>query len=915
MALISICRYSVRHPKRIVGLAILCTVAVAPGLTRLRLRTDANALLPSHTPEIQFDRAVREAFGIKDQIVVLLQSDHPDGIFNIHTLDVVRKLTRQIGDLDELEPSDLTSLATERDDRVMQGTMQFRTFLDPPPRTPQDLQRVREDLRAFQIFTGTLVSYDQSATCILVGVADGVDRPRLYRNIGRIIAGLGHIPESVSVVGPPVAESLLGTHILEDLGVPTALIEPHWTRPGVTEPLHFPRSLNELRRWIGRRIGLLPIALAVMLAVFLVTFKSLTASLLPLSEVGACLIFVFSLMGWCDVPVYLTIAVLPIILTAIGIADEIHIFIRYRQILCAQPDSKHTVLVENTMNEMWRPVVKTSITTAVGFMSFCLSPLDPVKAFGVFTAVGILFCMVWSLTVIPACLVLIPAGWFVSAKERESTARRPKTGTRWSGLAAAVLRYRVPVILLAVAAAAVAPSGIRRLSVQDSWIDGFSPDSEFYRASQTVNSKFHGSHLLVVAVDTGHLTIRGQAKEAALDSYELRLPAELVENPQGLVNQWIEIEPVDYAVQVPRAHRRRSGPLHRFAPIEMAELQGDDVVIRTKKSFGALRFGSRGTDEKRFRYEIRPCSMLQPATFRLLGGLQQFIEQKTAYAVGGVLGPRDYISTMNYTKNARQEEFRVVPDDSRKIRRLWNNYGANRGRHRLAQLVDQEYKRCLLTVFMKNANYRDTAKLIAEIRQYEERHLAAHGISLGFAGDVAASQALIGAIVRTQILSLLLSLLGVFVVATLFGRSLRWGIFCVLPCFLAVLINFAIMGWVGIPIGVATSMFAAMTLGIGVDFAIHLAERYRTVASAGMANRQAAIDAITTTAPAIVIDALAIALGFGILMLSQVPANARLGGLVVLSVMSCLVWTLFLLPSFMFLLTPGLRLSKQEDRA
>ena len=912
--MISLCRYSVRHPKRVVGLAILCTVAVAPGLTRLRLRTDGNALLPSQTPAIQYDRAVREAFGIKDQMVVLVQSHHPEGILNVHTLDVVRDLTRQIGELGDVDPADVTSLATERNDRIDPDTGRSRAFLDPAPRTPQDLQRVREDLRAFQIFRGTLVSYDQSATCILVGVADGVDRPRLHSNIGRIIASLGQIPESVSVVGPPVAESLLGTHILEDLGVPTALIEPHWSRPEVTDPLHFPRSLYELRRWIGRRIGLLPIALAVMLAVFLVTFKSLTASLLPLSEVGACLIFVFSLMGWCDVPVYLTIAVLPIILTAMGIADEIHVFIRYRQMLCAQPDSKHTVLVENTMNEMWRPVVKTSITTAVGFMSFCLSPLDPVKAFGVFTAVGILFCMVWSLTVIPACLALVPAGWFVSAEERAGTARRPKTGTRWSGLAAAVLRYRVLVILLAVAAAAVAPSGIRRLSVQDSWIDGFSPDSEFYRASQTVNSTFHGSHLLVVAVTTGLGPIRGEGTEAALDFYELKLPADVIEDPESLVGQWIELDPLESTIQ-DSTPRRRSGPLQRLAPIESAELVGDDVVIRTRRIFGALRAGLRGTGEKRFRYEIRPCSVLEPEIVRLLGGLQHFIEQKTEYAVGGVLGPGDYISTMNYTKNARQEESRVVPDDPWEIRRLWRSYGRFQGRRRLAQLVDQNYQRCLLTVFMKNANYRDTAKLIDGIRQYEEQHLTPRGISLGFAGDVAASQALIGAIVRTQILSLLLSLLGVFVVATLFGRSLRWGIFCVLPCFLAVLINFAIMGWVGIPIGVATSMFAAMTLGIGVDFAIHLAERYRTVASASMANRQAAIDAITTTAPAIVIDALAIALGFGILMLSQVPANARLGGLVVLSVMSCLVWTLFLLPSFMFLLTPGLRLSKQEAMA
>jgi len=110
---------------------------------------------------------------------------------------------------------------------------------------------------------------------------------------------------------------------------------------------------------------------------------------------------------------------------------------------------------------------------------------------------------------------------------------------------------------------------------------------------------------------------------------------------------------------------------------------------------------------------------------------------------------------------------------------------------------------------------------------------------LSFAGDVAVSQTLIRAIVRTQVISLLGSLLGILVITTIMGRSLAWGALCVLPCALAVLVNFAIMGWVGMPLGVATSMFSGMTLGIGVDFAIHLLERYRRLRDRGPPPRPA----------------------------------------------------------------------------
>jgi predicted RND superfamily exporter protein len=105
------------------------------------------------------------------------------------------------------------------------------------------------------------------------------------------------------------------------------------------------------------------------------------------------------------------------------------------------------------------------------------------------------------------------------------------------------------------------------------------------------------------------------------------------------------------------------------------------------------------------------------------------------------------------------------------------------------------------------------------------------------------------------------------------------------------------MGWLGIPLGVATTMFAGMTLGIGIDFAIHLIHRYRLATSGGLAGTDAWSDALHATGPAILISSLAVALGFGVLLLSQVPANARLAGVTIVCVVSCLVATLFLLPA------------------
>jgi predicted RND superfamily exporter protein len=129
-----------------------------------------------------------------------------------------------------------------------------------------------------------------------------------------------------------------------------------------------------------------------------------------------------------------------------------------------------------------------------------------------------------------------------------------------------------------------------------------------------------------------------------------------------------------------------------------------------------------------------------------------------------------------------------------------------------------------------------------------------------------------------------------------------------------VLLNYAAMGLVDIPLGVATSMFCGMTLGIGVDYAIHLIERCRFSLQRYRDVREAVRDAVSFAGPAIIIDAVAIAAGFGVLTLSRVPANSRLGILLAISITACLAATLLLLPALLSLIQPRF-LQRQRSEA
>jgi predicted RND superfamily exporter protein len=152
--------------------------------------------------------------------------------------------------------------------------------------------------------------------------------------------------------------------------------------------------------------------------------------------------------------------------------------------------------------------------------------------------------------------------------------------------------------------------------------------------------------------------------------------------------------------------------------------------------------------------------------------------------------------------------------------------------------------------------------------------------------------------------SLLISLAGIFVLLAILDRSLHWAAYCVLPCTLAVAATFSVLGRLGIPLGVATSVFAGITLGIGVDFAIHLAERYRRAVAAGRTRAEALIDSLEVAGPAILVDGLVVSLGFSVLCLSEVPANARLGGIALVAVLTCLAATFVLVPALVSVFPP-----------
>jgi predicted RND superfamily exporter protein len=845
----------------------LLTVAAAPGLARLELRTDGAALVPPRAAAVTYDRAVRHRFGIRDPMVVVVRAERPEGIFNPKTLRRVRDLTAALARIPGIGPAGVTSLATEQGFRFIPGTLRRRTFLDPLPEKPAEIAELRSDLARIGVYDGVLLGAGGRAAAVVVGVPPGSDRQALYRRVRR--EARGGEGDRVEVLGAPVAETLLGSHILADLGLPSS-----WLGVGAEDS--------------GRLIGLVPASLAMMGLVFLIGFRRPAAAVLPLAKVGICLVLVFGAMGWLGVPVYLTTAVLPVLLLAVGTASEVHLFRRFGLKRAERPSAEGRELAVAALEEVEAPVLQAAATTAVGFLSFSLSSIGPVQVFGLAAAGGVLLCLLGSLAATPAVLALVPPGWI----SRSLGTPTERVGL-FSRTARFAVRHRRAVLAVAAVVALLAVDGVRRLVVQDSWVDGFAPESEFARSMRQFDRDFAGAHVLQVAVETEALRRTGEAAGADVGDRTLNLAALPGISAPQLLGSFLELE----------GPRRDPQPRQWSSWVATARSEGDRIVLGWPITGGSPRFWLEPRPEDRVGWVLRREPLAVPAVLQKVRDLEHFLAGRPG--VGGVLGPAQFLETASFLTSPDDPRSRHLPASPEAAEILWHNSGVVLGHERLGRIVDADRARGLVTVFLRGSNFAGTGRLMADLKSWEHRHLAPAGVHLGFAGDVAVSQSLIGAVVTTQVESLALSLVGIFAVTAWLARSGRRGRLCVVPAAFAVLLDFAAMGWLGIPLGVATSMFAGMTLGVGVDYAIHLLARAERLRQEGLGNEAALARALTVTGPAILIDSTSSILGFAVLLLSQVPANHRLGGLLSLSLGMCVLATLWVVPALAFRASEG----------
>jgi len=125
------------------------------------------------------------------------------------------------------------------------------------------------------------------------------------------------------------------------------------------------------------------------------------------------------------------------------------------------------------------------------------------------------------------------------------------------------------------------------------------------------------------------------------------------------------------------------------------------------------------------------------------------------------------------------------------------------------------------------------------------------------------------------------------------------GLLAIIPNTLPVILVFATMGALGIPLDLGTMMVTSITMGFAVDDTFHIMSRYGNLISQGLDHTHALDQTLATSGIAVIQTSVLLTTLFCVLATSVFVPISRFGMLVAIAVVAALILDLLLLPALL----------------
>ena len=162
-----------------------------------------------------------------------------------------------------------------------------------------------------------------------------------------------------------------------------------------------------------------------------------------------------------------------------------------------------------------------------------------------------------------------------------------------------------------------------------------------------------------------------------------------------------------------------------------------------------------------------------------------------------------------------------------------------------------------------------------------------------------------GSVIRGQVSSLLFALVTVAILLAIIFRSFKGGLIGSIPLAASILILFGFMGYARIALDSATALLSSIMIGVGVDFTIQYIWCFNIHIRKGLSYEESTRASLGTIGRSILINAFSVMAGFSALIFSGFTSIRFFGYLVIISIGSCLIGAIVLIPAIIVRFRPG----------
>ncbi len=873
----------VDHPKIVTALMALTTlsfilVAVLPSiwpelfpmLHPIHVDTDPENMLPKDEATRVFHNEMKEKMSLNDMIVLgIVNETHPEGVFNTASLEKVFELTEYAKTLRWPDPEDpnkqlgvieVDLLAPSTVDNMEQGglgSVTFEWLMQRPPATDAEALAIREKAQRIPFLNGTLISEDGKAVALYIPLTSKEVSHQVATALEEKIATFSG-EEAYHITGLPVAEDTFGGEMFVQMAISA------------------------------------PIA---MLVIFLLMYLFFRRVVLIISPMIVAMVSVFWTMGLLIATgntIHIMSSMIPIFIMPIAVLDAIHIlsefFDRYEE------TKRRKEIILEVMQTLFKPMFFTTLTTMAGFGSLAFTPIPPVKVFGLFIAFGVGAAWFWTITFVPASIMLIPKRMlknFGLKQEKKQTSRPSKMTSFLNAMGQMTNQHPKRVIGATVILTAIAVYGIFQIRINDNPIKWFNPSHPIRIADKVLNEHFGGTYM-------AYLSLEHDSGQEESNQYAERFLNDLKthsDEQEGLLPMMAEVK--DKTI-------REVKRLGDTAKSDLAFLDQLETFVNEKLDTDPIE-SAEAWEEVLLLIDLtrqKKQIFKQPEVLVYMSNLQDHL--LSTGIVGKSNSLADVVKTVHRELFLGEETAYLIPDTASAVAQTLITYQNSHRPQDLWHFVTPDYQTSSIWVQLKSGDNIDMAKVVESLDQFIKTHPSDLPLKHRWFGLTYINVVWQEKMVSGMLNAFLGSFVIVLVMMIFLFRSIKWGVLSMIPLTVTIGLIYGVIGLIGKDYDMPVAVLSSLSLGLSVDYAIHFLARARILQKEHGDWQKANIHIFGEPVRAIVRNAIVVGFGFLPLLAAPLVPYQTVGFFIAAILLSAGAATILILPALITLMSSWL---------